>query len=170
MPGMKGRLPVCARTWKLGDSSTMRCSLKAKGACGRCEPIRAGKPLVPSPVPASRNATRPFCDCASSTASPSMHCTQRRQGCGKVKGTCGEARLRAAHERLLQRAKEGQALPRSMGISRAGARLPESPSQATQEPVFLALSRKARSVEAPLGTPVALARGALRITSGTRLI
>jgi hypothetical protein len=33
-----------------------------------------------------------------------------------------EARLRAAHERVQQRAKEGQHLPRSMGIPRAGAR------------------------------------------------
>jgi hypothetical protein len=48
-----------------------------------------------------------------------------------------EARLRAAHERVLQRAKEGQVLPRSMGISRAGARLPQSRSEATQELLFL---------------------------------
>ncbi len=51
-----------------------------------------------------------------------------------------EARLRAAHERLIQRAKAGQVLPQSMGISHAGARLPRSPSQPTQEPVLL-LSR-----------------------------
>jgi hypothetical protein len=48
-----------------------------------------------------------------------------------------EARLRAAHERVIQRAKEGQVLPRSMGIPRAGARLPESRSEATQELFFL---------------------------------
>ncbi len=36
-----------------------------------------------------------------------------------------EARLRAAHERLEERAKEGQDLPRSFGIPRAGARLPK---------------------------------------------
>ncbi len=48
-----------------------------------------------------------------------------------------EARLRAAHERATQRAKEGQVMPRSMGIPRAGARLPESPSEATQELLFL---------------------------------
>jgi hypothetical protein len=48
-----------------------------------------------------------------------------------------EARLRAAHERVLQRAKEGQVLPRSMGISRAGARLPQSRSEATPELLFL---------------------------------
>ncbi len=37
-----------------------------------------------------------------------------------------ELRLRAALEVLSQRAKEGQILPRSVGITRAGARLPES--------------------------------------------
>jgi hypothetical protein len=48
-----------------------------------------------------------------------------------------EARLRAAHERAQERAKEGQVLPRSMGIPRAGARLPQSRSEATQELLFL---------------------------------
>jgi len=48
-----------------------------------------------------------------------------------------EARLRAAHERVTQRANAGQVMPQSMGISRAGARLPQSPSEPTQEPVFL---------------------------------
>jgi hypothetical protein len=47
-----------------------------------------------------------------------------------------EARLRAAHERVKERANEGQVLPRSMGIPRAGARLPQSPSEATQELLF----------------------------------
>jgi hypothetical protein len=47
-----------------------------------------------------------------------------------------EARLKAAHERVIQRANEGQVLPRSMGIPRAGARLPESLSEATQELLF----------------------------------
>ena len=48
-----------------------------------------------------------------------------------------EARLRAAWEVVQQRANEGQILPRSFGISRAGARRPSSPSQPTQESVFL---------------------------------
>jgi hypothetical protein len=48
-----------------------------------------------------------------------------------------EARLRAAQERLFERAKEGQVLPRSFGISGAGARLPQSPGEPTQEPVLL---------------------------------
>jgi len=48
-----------------------------------------------------------------------------------------EARLQAAHERVLQRAKEGQSLPRSFGVPRARARRPSSLSQPTQEPAFL---------------------------------
>ena len=36
-----------------------------------------------------------------------------------------EARLLAAHERVQERAKEGQVMPRSMGIPRARARLPQ---------------------------------------------
>ncbi len=48
-----------------------------------------------------------------------------------------EARLRAAHERVKQRANEGQSLPRSMAAGRAGARQPGSLSEPTQEPVAL---------------------------------
>lgn len=48
-----------------------------------------------------------------------------------------EARLQAAHERVLQRASEGQCLPRSMGVPRAGARRPQSLSEPTPEPAFL---------------------------------
>src|SRR5258708_4789260 len=47
-----------------------------------------------------------------------------------------EARLRLAHERVQQRANEGQSLPRSMGVPRARARRPESRSEPTQEPAF----------------------------------
>ena len=47
-----------------------------------------------------------------------------------------EARLRLAHERIQQRANEGQSLPRSMGIPRARARRPESRSEPTPEPAF----------------------------------
>ena len=53
-----------------------------------------------------------------------------------------EARLLAAHERAQERANEGQVMPRSMGISRAGARLPKSPSEATQELLFLSCRGK----------------------------
>ena len=48
-----------------------------------------------------------------------------------------EARLRAAHERVVQRAKEGQILPRSFGLARAGARRPQSLSEPTPELAFL---------------------------------
>ena len=48
-----------------------------------------------------------------------------------------EARLVAAYERAKERAKEGQVVPRSMGIPRARARLPKSLSEATQELLFL---------------------------------
>jgi transposase len=48
-----------------------------------------------------------------------------------------ETRLRAAQERLLQRANEGQVLPRSMGMPRARARQPQSLSEPTPEPIFL---------------------------------
>ena len=48
-----------------------------------------------------------------------------------------EPGLRAAHERLLQRAKEGQTMPRSLSIPRAGARLLESPSRLLLESVTL---------------------------------
>jgi hypothetical protein len=44
-----------------------------------------------------------------------------------------ETRLRAAVEANVQRAKEGHVLPRSMGIPRARARLPQSLGDAQQE-------------------------------------
>jgi hypothetical protein len=47
-----------------------------------------------------------------------------------------DLRLRAALERLYQRAKEGQVLPRSVGITGARARLPQSPGNSQQELVY----------------------------------
>jgi hypothetical protein len=47
-----------------------------------------------------------------------------------------EARLLAAHERAQERANEGLVMPRSMGIPRAGVRLPENRGEATQELLF----------------------------------
>ena len=88
-------------------------------------------------------------------------------------GVGGEARLQAAHEQVIQRAKEGQVLPRSMGIPCAGARLPKSPSEATQELLFLSREREGRSVEAPPRTPRAQSRGSLQaglITPPSRLL
>src|SRR5258708_11965526 len=70
-----------------------------------------------------------------------------------------EARLRAAQERLEERAREGQVLPRSFGISRARARLPQSRSEPTQEPVFLPRRGRGEAgkerAEPPLLYPVA---------------
>jgi hypothetical protein len=48
-----------------------------------------------------------------------------------------EARLRAAHERVIQRANAGQCLPQSMGVPRARVRRPQSRSELTQEPILL---------------------------------
>jgi hypothetical protein len=67
-------------------------------------------------------------------ANPNPSCARQRYAAA---WEGAEARLRAAHERVTQRANEGQSLPRSMGIPRAGARRPESPSQPTQEPSCL---------------------------------
>ena len=47
-----------------------------------------------------------------------------------------DLRLRAAVEELQQRANEGQVVPRSVGIPRAGARLPESLAPNRQELVY----------------------------------
>src|SRR5258708_36589290 len=62
--------------------------------------------------------------------------------------------LRAAQEGGLQRANEGQSLPRSFGVPRARARRPQSLSQATLEPAFLArrgrLEARKRGPEPPV--------------------
>jgi hypothetical protein len=55
----------------------------------------------------------------------------------RLPGEGAEARLRAAHERVQQRANAGQCLPQSMGISRARARRPQSRSELKQEPILL---------------------------------
>jgi hypothetical protein len=52
---------------------------------------------------------------------------------GKVKGTCGETRLRAAIEDVQERASAGEALPQSFGLPRARARLPRSLASDQQE-------------------------------------
>ncbi|GHO82408.1 hypothetical protein KSZ_04140 [Dictyobacter formicarum] len=64
-----------------------------------------------------------------------------------------EVRLRAAHECLMQRAKEGQVLPRSLGITRAGARLPESPEEPLQESAVLLRHARLEAWEEPLEPP-----------------
>ena len=71
-----------------------------------------------------------------------------------------EARLQAAYERVIQRAKEGQVLPRSMSIPRAGARLPKSPSEATPELLFLSRRGKVEAWKHRPEPPVRRAGGA----------
>jgi transposase len=65
-----------------------------------------------------------------------------------------EARLRAAHERVIQRANEGQVVPRSMGVPCAGARLPQSPGEATPELLFLFKRGKVEAWKRRLEPPV----------------
>ncbi|GHO79419.1 hypothetical protein KSD_71900 [Ktedonobacter sp. SOSP1-85] len=65
-----------------------------------------------------------------------------------------EARLRAAHERLHQRANEGQSLPRSMGLTRARARLPESSGGPPLEPAFLLKREGLEAWAEPLEPPL----------------
>ena len=78
-------------------------------------------------------------------------------------GVGGEARLRTAHERLVQRAKEGQVLPQSFGLPRAGARLSKSQSGPTPEPIFLLrhgrLEAWKESCEPPVLQPGELSAG-----------
>ncbi len=66
-----------------------------------------------------------------------LSCRNQKKGSYVIPWEGAEARLRAAHERTIQRANEGQVLPRSMGIPHARARLPKSRSEATQELLFL---------------------------------
>jgi hypothetical protein len=73
-----------------------------------------------------------------------------------------EARLLAAHERVQERANEGQVVPRSMGISRAGARLPKSLGEATQEPLLLSSRGKVAAWKRRPEPPVASAGGVIR--------
>jgi hypothetical protein len=72
-----------------------------------------------------------------------------------------EARLRAAHDGVIQRANEGQSLPRSMGIPRAGARRTDQSERSYTRASFPPQGRPVGSVEAPLGTPATLVQGAL---------
>ncbi|GHO61721.1 hypothetical protein KSC_006130 [Ktedonobacter sp. SOSP1-52] len=65
-----------------------------------------------------------------------------------------EARLRAAHERLIQRAREGQSMPRSFGLTRAGARLPKSSGEPPQEPALLLRDEELEAWAEPLEPPL----------------
>ncbi|EFH89940.1 hypothetical protein [Ktedonobacter racemifer] len=64
-----------------------------------------------------------------------------------------EARLRAAHERTIQRAKEGQTLPRSLGLTRAGARLLERPGERPLEQALLSTREALEAWKEPLEPP-----------------
>jgi len=79
-------------------------------------------------------------------------------------GAGGEARLKAAHERVIQRANEGQVLPRSMGIPRVGARLTDQSERSDTRAAFPLQEREGRSVEAPPRTPRAWAGGVFSLT------
>jgi transposase len=70
-----------------------------------------------------------------------------------------ETSVRAAIEVQVQRANEGQVLPRSMGIPRAGARLPQSLGNLPQEPATLWewLEERERHQE-----PLGFSQGSLR--------
>jgi hypothetical protein len=65
-----------------------------------------------------------------------------------------EARLRAAHERTAQRAKEGQSLPRSFGLTRAGARLPKRSGEPPLEPAHLLRGEEPEAWAEPLEPPL----------------
>ena len=78
-----------------------------------------------------------------------------------------EACLQAAHERVKERANEGQVLPRSMGIPRAGARLPESLSEATQELLFLSRRGKVEAWKHRPEPPARLSRRSLQDPSSS---
>ncbi|EFH84921.1 zinc ribbon domain-containing protein [Ktedonobacter racemifer] len=64
-----------------------------------------------------------------------------------------EARLRAAHERTIQRAKEGQSMPRSFGLTRAGARLPKSSGELPLEPALRLRGEGLEAWNEPLEPP-----------------
>jgi hypothetical protein len=74
-----------------------------------------------------------------------------------------EARLQAAHERAIQRANEGRVLPRSMGVPRAGARLPANLSEATSELLFLSRRGNVEAWKRRPEPPVRRAGGAFSI-------
>ena len=65
-----------------------------------------------------------------------------------------EARLQAAHARVLQRANEGQSLPRSMGVPRAGARWPQKLGEPHPRASLPAHAGQVGSVERPPEPPV----------------
>jgi hypothetical protein len=112
----------------------------------RADPAQAGPP-APSPGPTRRSGGPPFRPCGSSTASPSTPFTISQKRCGsrgwpstwmqcwpRKRGKGAPRWKQSRGYQATRRRKEGQVMPRSMGIPRAGARLPESRSEPTPEP------------------------------------
>jgi len=103
--------------------------------CGRCTPKKLSQRWHQCPCgigPVQRDLYSAFLAAYLDPADPIPSCARYQpywEG--------AEARLRAAHERVQERASEGQVVPRSMGIPRAGARLPQSLGEATPELLFL---------------------------------
>ena len=106
--------------------------------CGQCTKKPLSQRLHQCPCgigPVQRDLYSAFLAAYLDPATPIPSCAQY-----VVPWEGAEARLRAAHERVRERANAGQTLPQSFGVPRAGARLPESRSEPKQEPVLL-LSR-----------------------------
>jgi hypothetical protein len=103
--------------------------------CGRCvkKPLSQRLHQCPCGIgPVQRDLYSAFLAAYLDPAEPIPSCARY-----VVPWAGAEARLVAAHERAKQRANEGQVMPPSMGIPRAGARLPQSPDEATPELLFL---------------------------------
>jgi len=103
--------------------------------CGRCTKKPLSQRLHQCPCgigPLQRDLYSAFLAAYLDPADPVPSCAQY-----VIPWEGAEARLRAAHERVKERANAGQTLPQSMGIPRARARLPKSRSEPTQEPIFL---------------------------------
>jgi hypothetical protein len=111
--------------------------------CGTCVPKPLSQRLHHCPCgigPVQRDLYSAFLAAYLDPADPIPSCARNQpywEG--------AEARLRAAHERVIQRAHAGQAVPQSFGIPRAGARLPKTLSEAIPELPFLSWGGKAEA-------------------------
>jgi len=81
-----------------------------------------------------------------------------------------EPRLVAAMEQVQQRAKEGQSLPRSFGISGARARRPKSLGSLRQEPISLYRRGRLEALDEEQEPPVPLGRGGFSHTTSQQPI
>jgi hypothetical protein len=130
------RRTVASTGGTLLEVSTYRTKLSQYcHGCGRCrkKPLRQRfHQCVCGIGPVQRDLYSAFLAAYLDPADPIPSCAQY-----VIPWEGAEARLRAAHERIQERANAGQSLPQSMGVPRAGARRPESRSELTQEPAFL---------------------------------